>query len=692
MKSSRLFFILLCVIVAILLMTLFISGMPNRGFSTISLPQSDVDYSKWELPHGAKTRLGKGKVNDIKFSPDNTQFAVATTIGVWMYDAKTGKEIALFKGDRHNINGIAFSADGKLLTGTSYAGAILRWNVDNRELLGIIPKAKRQAFHSAHFSEDGTILATTDLLRKGGSILKKVHVQSIEENSTDTPTISNIDMDMKEEDINGITISPDGHFLATSYYERKKDDLINVWKTDTGEHLLTLTSHKQRLLSDLAFSHDGKTIASCNRYSIKLWDIDTATHRATFKDISGIKKIVFSPNDKLIAGGGDDGEVTLWSATQNQQGLRGFFGKYYPTSEFKGHKDEITALAFSPDGEMLLSASEDNTIRAWDVTTGSLQFTCTGHLDEISGIGALKQDNIIVSVVPGHGQIQHWNIDNGHQLSVSSVKGFVSSETISSNATTLVLKNFLGKKIRLLDISENRNRAIFTGHGYSKDAYSFIFEFSPDEKILAITSYDDQVGEIQLWDITDPPLPFWERHITKSKSNRPKYRLKGNKEKVAVITFSPNGELLASGGDSEQINLWNVETGRRLFTLTGQSRRTSALAFSPDGKILASSSYGIFYLWDLTNRMLLRKCQTDDGNYVILFSPDGKTLVVSAWDKVQLYDAQTCQLLSTHKGHSSWLQQITDMVFIEGGKTLASTGGDGTIVLWDWEEISRKDP
>ena len=673
MKSTRLFFTILLVVFVILLLTFFIRGVPKRtGLSTLTLQPSEVDYSNWELPYGAKTRLGKGKVNDIKVSPDNTRFAVATTIGVWIHDANTGKEIALFKGERQNIKSIAFSADGKMLTGASSAGTISRWKIDSGELVGIIPIEKDQRFHSAHFSDDGTILVTTNLLRKGDDILEKVYVKSLEENSTEMPTIKKIDMDFKEEDIDGIVISPDGRFLATSYYERKKDDLINVWKTDTGEHLLTLTSHKQRLLSDLAFSHDGKSLASCDNYSIKIWDIDTTIHRTTFSNVSGFNTLIFSPNSKLIAGGGDNGEITLWNATQNQQGLRGFFGKYNPRSEFKRHKGEVTALAFSPDGELLLSASEDNTIRAWDVTTGSLQFTCTGFLDEISGIAASKQDNTVISVVRSTGQIQHWNTDTGHQLSVSFVKGFVSYETVSPNASILAMKDAFGKDIKLLDINKNRYRGSIKKHGYPKRSSRLLFVFSPDEEMLAITSKKYQIDTIQLWDITDPPQSFLERHVTKSNANRPRHTLTGRKDIVDALTFSANGKLLASAGESKKINLWNLDTGDLKFTLSGQIRRTNALAFSLDGKILASSSFGTIYLWDLTNRMLFRKCQTDNGNYVILFSPDGKTLVVGEWGKFQLYDVQTCQLLSTHTGHSGWLHKITDMVFIEGGKTLGS--------------------
>ncbi|MYI93225.1 WD40 repeat domain-containing protein, partial [Candidatus Poribacteria bacterium] len=84
--------------------------------STVVIPKpASTDYTRWELPKGAKARLGKGQIRDIKFAPDGKRFAVATTIGVWMYDAKTGAEISLLSGDRHDYNGIAFSYDGSTL-------------------------------------------------------------------------------------------------------------------------------------------------------------------------------------------------------------------------------------------------------------------------------------------------------------------------------------------------------------------------------------------------------------------------------------------------------------------------------------------------------------------------------------------------------------------------------------------------
>ena len=82
--------------------------LPFAGAQTDEIVDT---YPQWELPNAAKMRLGKGANNAIQFSPDGTQLAVGTDIGVWLYDVKTGEEISLFAG----ICSIAFSPDGRFL-------------------------------------------------------------------------------------------------------------------------------------------------------------------------------------------------------------------------------------------------------------------------------------------------------------------------------------------------------------------------------------------------------------------------------------------------------------------------------------------------------------------------------------------------------------------------------------------------
>ena len=87
------------------------------------------DYSQLNLPEGAVARLGKGRLTEIQYSPDGTRLAVASTIGIWLYDTTTNREAALLTGHTARVVSVAFSTDGKMLASGSYDGTMLLWKV-----------------------------------------------------------------------------------------------------------------------------------------------------------------------------------------------------------------------------------------------------------------------------------------------------------------------------------------------------------------------------------------------------------------------------------------------------------------------------------------------------------------------------------------------------------------------------------
>ena len=97
-------------------------------FALFPLSTFAQDYTQWSLPKGAKARLGKGRITgNIAYSPDGTRLAIASSIGIWIYDAHTGKELALLTGHTESVSDVSFSPDGATLASACPIDMVLLW-------------------------------------------------------------------------------------------------------------------------------------------------------------------------------------------------------------------------------------------------------------------------------------------------------------------------------------------------------------------------------------------------------------------------------------------------------------------------------------------------------------------------------------------------------------------------------------
>jgi WD40 repeat protein len=379
--------------------------------------------------------------------------------------------------------------------------------------------------------------------------------------------------------------------------------------------------------------------------------------------------VAFSPDGKMLASGSEDNTIILWDIATGQ-----------PIALLDGHTGRVWSVAFSPDGKILTSGSEDTTIILWDVATHQQLSQLTDHRSAIYSV-AFSPNGKILASGSKDGSILLWDVKtstlinrffprDGYLDSVNSVAFSPDGRVLASGCqdTTIILWNVEGGQPIGAPLA-----------GHEGGVESVIF--SPDGHLLASASEDKNVI---LWDVTTHALLD---------------RFTGHEDEVLSVAFSPDSQVLASGSKDNTIILWDVATGQRLYQLAGHTAQVSNLAFNPDGKTLASGSRdSTIILWDITG-VITATPQTSLGQVLlpkytdevwsIALSPDGRTLASGGIDgTVVLWNIETRQQLGQLTGHTSGVRSLS---FRPDGRTLASVGVDSTMILWDVANLKKLD-
>lgn len=367
-----------------------------------------------------------------------------------------------------------------------------------------------------------------------------------------------------------------------------------------------------------------------------------------------VYKVAFSPDGKLVASASQDRTVKLWNAQTGDE-----------FATLRGHTQPVGSVSFSPDSTRFATASFDKTIKLWDTQTHQEISTFTGHTGLVASVAFSPDGKQLVSASDDT-TVKLWDVESGRPtLTLAGHKGEVGSAVFSPDGTRVVSCS-VDRTIKVWNAQNGQEITTIT----CDDGLVINVAFSPDGRHLASASQDT----IKLW------------HGQTYNEIR---TLTGHTQYVHNIAFSPDGTRLASAGRDKTIRLWDVKSGQTITSMSGHTEWVNGIAFSPDGARLASASFDkTVKLWDARSGQQQPDLAGHTGTvYAVDISRDGAVIASTSEDKtIRLWDAVSLQQIRTLKGHAA---AVNDVAFSPDGLVLVSACVDGSIKLWNTQSTNE---
>jgi WD40 repeat protein/serine/threonine protein kinase len=366
--------------------------------------------------------------------------------------------------------------------------------------------------------------------------------------------------------------------------------------------------------------------------------------------IDAVSSVAFSPDGQWIVTGSYDHTAKIWEAAT---------GKELHT--LKGQKAQVNSAAFSPDGRWIVSGGHDGTAKVWDATSGQRLVTLKGHRSQVTS-AAFSPDGQRIVTGSADQTARVWDAATGRELfSLSGHSNAVWSVAFAPDGRRIATAG-LDQTAKIWDANGGTELLTLRGHSDRINCVAF----SADGQRI-VTGSADQTTRV--WD---------------AGTGNEVVTIHGHSGEVSCVAISPDSQRIVTGSSDDQTaRVWEAASGKELLTLKGHSARVESVAFSPDGRwIVTGSDDGTAKLWEAANSEESTKFRKNSSRVTCTaYSADLHRVATGNEDNTgRVWDPATGRQFLSLKGHTA---QIKCVAFDPKGERIATASEDKTARAWD---------